>query len=346
MTALKRAPEIDRFLQSPNPASVVVLIYGPDFGLVSERVKTLVKNIAGSLDDPFSIVRLSEKDLSGDPGRLLDEANAMTFGGSRRVVWIDDAGQSTARALDNITGAETSSIVIVSAGNLKPTAKLRKFAEAKKCAIAIPCYADDTASLNSVLDAELKKYDLTITQDARHFFVGLLGADRQLSRREIEKLCLYAAKNKEITSDDVRMISGDATTPTLDMLCDAVAEGNVDQADKVYARSLSAGTNPNAVIIQMIRHFIMLDWFASQSQQKGGEARSYVKQYRPPVFFKRQRSVEHQTGLWSHEHLKSALGLLHQAESQCRSTHLPTEAIAERALISLAMSAKRRQRRY
>lgn len=346
MTALKRAPEIERFLRNPDPSSSVVLIYGPDAGLVNERVKGLVKTVAGSLDDPFSIVRLSEKDLSGDPGRLLDEANAMTFGGSRRVVWIDAGGQATARALDNITEADTASLIVISADNLKPSAKLRKYAESKKFAVAIPCYADDSASLNAVLDAELKKCNLTITQDARHYFIGLLGADRQLSRREIEKLCLYAAGSQEIAADDVRAISGDATTPTLDMLCDAVAEGDIDQVDKVYAKTLVAGTNPNSILIQMIRHFVMLDWFASQAAHRGGNAKGYVKQYRPPVFFKRQRSVENQTSLWSHDDLKTALGLLQQAESQCRSSHLPTEALAQRALISLTMSAKRRQRRY
>lgn len=345
MTALKRSAEIERFLQKPDPAIVVALIYGPDSGLVNERVRVLVQSVAGSLDDPFSIVRLNESDLSGDPGRLADEANALTFGGSRRVVWIDSGGQSTAKALDGLSDSASGFLVVIGADNLKPPAKLRKFAEAKKFAVSIPCFADDVGSLNSVLDAELKQYNLSITADARHFFIGLLGADRQLSRREIEKLCLYCAKKTEITADDVRLISGDATAPTLDILCDAVGEGNVDQADRIYNRILSTGTNPTAVIGQLIRHFTMLDWMASQSAQRGGDARSFVKQYRPPVFFKRQRSVEQQTGLWSHEDLKSALGLLQQAESQCRNNKLPTEALAQRALFSLSMSARRRQRR-
>lgn len=347
MTALKRSAEIERFLRKPDPSVLVALIYGPDIGLVKERVNNLVRSVAGSLDDPFSIVRINDSDLSGDPGRLADEANALTFGGSRRVVWIDAGGQNTAKALGILTEAETEAeaLVVIAAENLKPSSKLRKFAEVKKTAVSIPCFSDDIASLNGVLDEELKKYNLTITADARHYFIGLLGADRQLSRREIEKLCLYSAKKSNITAEDVRLISGDATAPTLDILCDAVGEGNVDQADSIFGRTISAGTNPGVIISQLIRHFTMLDWLASQSAQRGGDARTYVKQYRPPVFFKRLRSVEQQTSLWSHDDLKSALNLLQQAESQCRNSKLPAQALAQRAIFSLCMSAKRRQRR-
>ena len=344
MTALKKSAEIDQFLKKPDPSILVVLIYGPDTGLVNERIKTLVNRVAGSLDDPFSIVRLSNDDLTGDPGRLFDEANALAFGGSRRIVWIDAASESTARALDSLTDGSTESLIVVGADSLKPSSKLRKFAEKKKFAVSIPCYADEISGLNEVLNQELKKYNLLITPDARHHFIGLLGADRQLSRSEIEKLCLYAAKKKEITAEDVRLISGDVTAPTLDILCDAVGEGNVDQADRIYNKTIMAGTSPSVIIAGLIRHFTMLDWIASQPAQRGGIAGSYIKQYRPPVFFKRLRSVEQQISLWSHVDLKSALMLLQQAESQCRNGKLPTQAVAERALFSLGMSAKRRQR--
>jgi len=344
MSVLKQPVEIERFLKNPDPAVVVILIYGPDSGLVTERAKTLVHNTAGSLDDPFSIVRLNDSDLSGDPGRLLDEANALTFGQTRRTVWIDSAGQNTAKALELIKKNTTDALIVIAADNLKPASKLRKFAEVKKYAVAIPCYLDSLASLNSVLDGELKKNNLTITPDARHFFINLLGADRQLSRREIEKLCLFAVGKNEITAEDVRLISGDATAPTLDSLCDAVGEGNVDQADRIYNRSTSAGINAGAVIAQLIRHFIMLDWIVSQSTRGGGGLSGLIKQFRPPIFYQRHRSIEQQINLWSHEDLKSALQLLQQAESQCRNSKLPTQAVGERALFSLSMSAKRRQR--
>ena len=345
MTALKPTAEIERFLKNPDPAVLAVLIYGPDAGLVGERAKTIIRNVAGSLDDPFSVVRLSDSDLSGDPGRLSDEAKALTFGQSRRIVWIESAGQNTAKALDLLADTAPDSLVVITADNLKPSSKLRKFAEVKKFAASIACFADTMNSLNAVLDVELKKHKLTITADARHYFIALLGADRQLSRREIEKLCLYAANKNEITAEDVRQISGDATAPTLDNLCDAVGEGNVDQAERIYNRTINGGTIPGVIIAQLIRHFTMLDWIVSQSTQSGGHPRNHVKQYRPPVFFKRLHSVEHQTDLWSHENLKSALILLQQAESQCRNAKLPTEAVGERALFSLSMSARRNQRR-
>ena len=57
MTALKTA-EIDRFVARPDPAQPIVLVYGPDAGLVRERVDALVKASVDDTSDPFAFVRI------------------------------------------------------------------------------------------------------------------------------------------------------------------------------------------------------------------------------------------------------------------------------------------------
>lgn len=54
----KKAHEVDRWLASPDPTILIVLIYGPDRGLVSERARRYAEKTGLSLDDPFSVVRL------------------------------------------------------------------------------------------------------------------------------------------------------------------------------------------------------------------------------------------------------------------------------------------------
>ncbi|MCC7266852.1 MAG: DNA polymerase III subunit delta, partial [Caulobacteraceae bacterium] len=48
MVALKGS-DIERFIARPDPARPIVLVYGPDAGLVHERVERLIK---ASVDDP------------------------------------------------------------------------------------------------------------------------------------------------------------------------------------------------------------------------------------------------------------------------------------------------------
>ena len=71
MTAL-RAGDIDRFLARPDPRRPIVLIYGPDSGLVSERVATVMRAALGENADPFAVVPLEGDAVAADPGTLID----------------------------------------------------------------------------------------------------------------------------------------------------------------------------------------------------------------------------------------------------------------------------------
>jgi DNA polymerase-3 subunit delta len=87
MTALKTA-EIDRFLARPDPARPIVLVYGPDAGLVRERVDALVKASVDDVSDPFAFVRIEGDDLSANPARLVEEAHTVPLFGGRRAVLV------------------------------------------------------------------------------------------------------------------------------------------------------------------------------------------------------------------------------------------------------------------
>ena len=53
MTAIK-ASEANSYVSRPDPARPVVLVYGPDAGLVHERAQTLVR---AAVDDPSDSFR-------------------------------------------------------------------------------------------------------------------------------------------------------------------------------------------------------------------------------------------------------------------------------------------------
>jgi DNA polymerase-3 subunit delta len=100
MVALKSA-DIERFIARPDPARPITLIYGPDAGLVHERVERLIKASVDDPNDPFSLVRLNGDDLAGEPSRLVEEANTIPLFGGRRAVLVKAGGRNFAAAVEN-----------------------------------------------------------------------------------------------------------------------------------------------------------------------------------------------------------------------------------------------------
>src|SRR5690242_20289752 len=125
--AEKKAHEVDAWLARPDPNISIVLVYGPDHGLVAERGRVFAGKAGVPLDDPFSVVRLGGSEVERDPGRLADEAGAISMFSARRLVWVRDAGasKSLAEAVKALAASPpTDAIVLIEAGDLKKGAAL------------------------------------------------------------------------------------------------------------------------------------------------------------------------------------------------------------------------------
>ena len=79
--------QIEAFVRRPEPGIRAVLVYGPDAGLVSERIGLLAKSVPGAVEDPFRYAELSPASLK-DRAALNDEAAALSLTGGRRVIVV------------------------------------------------------------------------------------------------------------------------------------------------------------------------------------------------------------------------------------------------------------------
>lgn len=340
--AVLKGQKIEAFLRAPEASVHAALIYGPDRGSVSERCRKLVKTIAGSIDDPFAVERLDDAVLGEDPGRLLDEARAIPMMGGPRVVWVQSAGQHLAKTIAAyLEEPVRDAWIIAEAGALPPSAKLRQIFEKAKNAVALPCYADNAHTLDDLIDDELARHEFTITPDARHVLHTVLGADRGLSRSEIEKLCLYCLGRETITADDVDAVCGDVSALALDDLVDATFEGKLADLDSDYTRLVAAGTAPQALISALFLHIAKLSSVQADLPVKRS-IDAAMSSLRPPVHFSRKGSFKNQIGLWPLEALRRAASATAEVEYRSRGSEGLIEEILGRHLFSLAHAARQR----
>ena len=141
-----RGKEIDAFLARPDPGRPIILLYGPDAGLVRERADALLASAVDDPNDPFSLVRLDGDELSAEPSRLVDEAMTVPLFGGRRAIRVRAGSRSFASGVDTLAGSAVKDCrIVIEAGELRPESPLRKACERAKTAVAIACYPDTRA---------------------------------------------------------------------------------------------------------------------------------------------------------------------------------------------------------
>lgn len=341
MTALKAA-DVDAFVARPDTARPVVLIYGPDSGLVSERARTIVRASVDNPDDPFSLVRIEGDDLSGNPLRLVEEANTIPLFGGRRAIWVKPTSRNIASAVESLLAATSPDCrVVIEAGDLKKSSPIRTLCERAKNAVALPCYADSERDLARLVDDEMKQAGLTIAPDARAALVPFLGSDRAASRNEIRKLALYAQKNGQVTLDDVLAVVADASALALDNVVDAAFAGKTADVEAQYGKARLAGTAPGTIALAALRQVSNLHRLRL-SVDEGSSVSEAVARARPPVHFRRQAIIETALRNWTSEKLQRVMGQLSDAVFETRKQPALAEAIAHRALTAIAVNARQK----
>ena len=127
------APTSNVFVARPNPERPIVLVCGPDAGLVHERAEKIINASVDDPNDPFALVRIEGDALASEPSRLVEEAHTVPLFGGRRAVWVKAGSRNFAAAVEALVAAPpTDCRIVIEAGDLRRTAPLRAICEKAK----------------------------------------------------------------------------------------------------------------------------------------------------------------------------------------------------------------------
>jgi len=341
MVALKSG-DAESFVARPDPRRPVVLVFGPDAGLVRERVDALIKSAVDDPADPFALARLDGDALADEPTRLVEEAHTVPLFGGRRAVWVKAGGRSFVEAVETLLAAPPAADcrVVIEAGDLRRNAPLRERCEKSSMAVAIPCYVDGDRELARLIDDEMRAAGLAIAADARALLASLIGGDRRASRNEIRKLALFAHGKSSVDIDDVLAVVADASSLALDAAIDAAFAGNSAEAEAQFAKACAAGTYPGVIIGAALRQIAQLH--RARLAIEDGASIDEVMDSTLRVHFSRKRLVRTGLSAWTSQRLERMMVRLAEASLDARQRAPLAETVAQRALMAAAEMAKRR----
>ncbi|WP_297777935.1 DNA polymerase III subunit delta [uncultured Roseovarius sp.] len=333
-----------RYFAKPEAQRTGLLIYGADAMRVAlKRQEMLAALLGPTADAEMRLTRIPAADLRKDPAALMDAVKAQGFFPGPRAAFVEDANDTAAdailAALSDWRAGDAQ--IVVTAGALKSTSKIRKAFESHPNAYAVGLY-DDPPSREEI-EAALTRAGLRDVPGPVMADLTALARDLDPGdfRQTVEKLALYKLGDATpLNASDIAACAPASTEADLDDILNIVAEGRSSEIGPVMRRLKAQGTQPVGLCIGATRHFRALYTAASDP---GGAAQG-IARMRPPIFGPRRDRMLRQAQGWGAERLQQALTILTDTDLTLRSAaqRAPEMALVERALIRLAMLASAR----
>lgn len=281
-----------------------LLFFGPDEGGLFEYARMS----AGSGDK----ARFDARNVSADEV-ISSLGSASLFGGATTVI-LDHAGDAQRQKIETILEASFAddARLIVLAGELKTSSKLRKLYKDSKDLVGVPLYQMRSGEISGFAQKFFQAEGLSVTRDAGPALVERLSGDRAMATRACETVALHARGKgrSEITLADVRAVLDTVDEEALTAPLDLAILGQSGPA----LAALQVRMNSGEAAIKMLRFFSnrvirLQDLLASGLAPKDAVAKA-----KPPIFWAERDSMTRLVSALSPDKIGRLLKMIDRAE--------------------------------
>jgi DNA polymerase-3 subunit delta len=327
--------QANSYFSKPDTTKTGLLIYGGDAMRVAIKRQEVIAALLGpAAEEEMRLTRIPAADLRKDKAMLMDAVKAIGFFPGARAAFVEDANENVApmilAALEDWEKGDAQ--IIVTAGALKPTSKIRKAFESHPNAFAVGIY--DNPPTREEIEKALSDAGLTRpTGDVMNVLTNLAQAlDPGDFRQTVEKITLYKLNDTTpLSADDIAACAPTSTEADIDDILMVVGEARADQIGPVLRKLQAQGVNAVSLCIGAMRHFRSLHRVACDTTG------------RPNVWGPNKDRIIAQARNWGPAKLETALTVLTDTDLKLRSAgqNAPAMALVERAFIRLAMLGSR-----
>jgi len=157
----------------------------------------------------------------------------------------------------------------------------------------------------------------------------------------LKKLALYAHGEREVTLEDVMAVVADASELKIDPIVDGTFAGKPDLVETEFGKAMTSGIYPGVIISAAQRQAAWLHKSAL-AVAEGTPLSTLLDSGFPRLHFSRKANVETALRNFNAARLVAIIDQLAIAALEMRKQPALAAVIAQRTLLSIAVSAKRR----
>ena len=314
-----------------------VLVYGNDYGVVSQTVDNIVSKLITGEQTIFNFTSLQYNSIIKNPESLYNELNSPTLTKEKKVVLVNEVEKILPAWLkDLLLDINNDTFVIFKASELLPNVAIRKLFETEKKLAVIACYHDEYAITKSMVESKLKQHKINIDKDALDYLVANGNFNRLVLLSELDKLILFAQNRGKISLEVTKQLISLSGNSSIDDFCFDIALGNSVDFDLRLRQLLDTKTNIIAIIRSIARCFQQL--LKAQSLIKNGMTLEQAMQkISPPVFFKYVPKFTICLKHYSFNQLQDVITALTDLELLCKSKNTDHKVLFEYMVLNKIM---------
>lgn len=324
----------DALVRSPPADARLFLFHGPDGDAARELARALETRLGGDR------IEFDPRDLVREPGRLADEACAVSMFGDRQVLAVRGIGDAALEAIELLLAAPPGGHpAVLVAGDLKKTSPLRKLAEAHPAARAVACYPPDARAFLLLAREGARARGIDADNDALALIAAAAGGERGVLARELDKLATYldARPDRRARLDPgvARAVGAGEGSADIGPLVDAVAARAGADAARALGALAADGVSGIPLVRAVARRLAQVAE-ARAAVDAGATPAATVKALRPPVFWKEEGAVVAAVARWRSPELATAQSRLLAAERAVKAPASVGDLAAAAALLTMA----------
>ena len=338
----------ENFLTSLKNNSIsykILLLYGPNFGLINLLYKQTIKIMSIDLNDPFNVSKIDGREFKENPSILND--NIYTFGinKDKRIVILDLTYITINKSIEGTILSAFSEknddyLLIIKASNLGSKNELVRFVENLDNGISVPCYDENIHNVNMQLSKLFRQYELTFSANFISTLSSNFNSDTLINLMEIKKLESFLIDNENITEEMILSLIKDNTDFNLNKIIQLCLSGKIQETllslDKIYENSSTAVN----IVRLFVKHFKIIEKVLL-AVENGSNISETINNMKPPIFFKDRPLITFQCQLWSLRKVDLIFKRLIEIELKFKSNFYPNKILLSQFILSTALMAKK-----
>ncbi len=288
------------------------LFYGNNLGKIESGQSALISNFTQNYNCTSVFISASEI-RKNSLLEIISKYDSSDIFGSEFILTILLDEKSLNKELINIIKNQNLNKLrlILKTDKLEKNSGLRKFFESSDDSIIVPCYEETYVEKLSLIKEELEREKLSIESSIAEYLANRLSNQRSEILNELEKIKIILRLNKS-TGDFTKILSNSIFFDETAFIFDIVS-GNTQNFNDNYQKFTDYEKNEIRLINALIEHFFKI-LLVKDKVSRGISARQALKELKPPVFFKFEKTFESHLKIWETKNIEFYIKKLLQAQ--------------------------------